>query len=125
MIEHIREALGLMCQRADGAIAATVMGFDGLELDTVLPAPLDDAGPDVSSLLVEFSALIGQVTKSAEMFAAGRLEEVSFASERVVTLIRPLNEGYFVALALAPGANSGKGRYLLRVHAPMLAEALA
>jgi hypothetical protein len=42
-----------------------------------------------------------------------------------VTLIRVINETYFVAVALSPEGNLGKGRYLLRIVAPKLAEELA
>jgi hypothetical protein len=35
-----------------------------------------------------------------------------------------LNEEYFVALALLPDGNFGKGRYLLRTVAPKLLEQL-
>jgi hypothetical protein len=35
-----------------------------------------------------------------------------------------LTDEYFVALAVAPGGNVGKARYLLRVSAPKLIENL-
>jgi len=42
----------------------------------------------------------------------------------VTTLIRVLTSDYFVAVALAPTGNIGKGRYMLRVAAPKLIEEL-
>jgi hypothetical protein len=42
----------------------------------------------------------------------------------MTTVIRLLNESYFIALALSPTGNLGKGRYLLRVNAHKLAESL-
>ena len=42
----------------------------------------------------------------------------------MVTLIRVLDETYFLALAMEPGGNQGKGRYLMRVSAPKLAAEL-
>ena len=45
------------------------------------------------------------------------------ANARIV--IRVINKGYFVALTLTPNANLGKGRYLLRLLAPKLADELA
>jgi hypothetical protein len=50
---------------------------------------------------------------------------VSFKSDKMITLIRVINKGYFVALTLTPDANLGKGRYLLRLLAPKLADELA
>ena len=40
------------------------------------------------------------------------------------TLIRVINNEYFVAVTLAPDANLGKARFLLRVAAPKLREEL-
>ena len=42
----------------------------------------------------------------------------------MTTLIRVLNDEYFVALALPAEASVGKGRYLLRRVAPRLRENL-
>ena len=124
MIEEIHGPLASICSAVDGAIAASVMGFDGLPVQDYEHAVGDD-DPDISSLLVEFSTLLGQVKASGQMFAAGDLQELSIRSESVTTLIRPINAEYFMALALRPAANAGKGRYLLRVHAPKLADFLS
>ncbi|MGC4063540.1 MAG: hypothetical protein QM784_02605 [Polyangiaceae bacterium] len=42
----------------------------------------------------------------------------------MVTLIRVINDSYFLALSLSPDGNFGKGRYLLRITAPKVAEEL-
>ena len=124
MIEEIQIPLQKICGAVDGALAATVMGFDGLPVDAYHHQE-PEGELDVTSLLVEFSSLLGQVKASAQMFSAGGLEELSIRSERLTTIIRPLGEDHFVALAMLPPGNSGKGRYLLRLHAPELARFLA
>ena len=43
----------------------------------------------------------------------------------MITLIRMLSDTYFLALALAPDGNFGKGRYLMRTAAPKLLAELA
>ncbi|MCA9555307.1 MAG: hypothetical protein KC933_35065 [Myxococcales bacterium] len=119
MIEEIQIPLQKICGSVDGALAATVMGFDGLPVDAYTHH--EPGGElDISSLIIEFSSLLGQVKASAQMFAAGGLEEFSVRSERLTTIIRPLGEEHFIALALLPAGNTGKGRYLLRIHAPEL-----
>jgi predicted regulator of Ras-like GTPase activity (Roadblock/LC7/MglB family) len=120
-----RECLETICGSVDGAIAATLMGIDGLPVESY-EAPTDDPPTiDVGSLLVEFSTVLGQVRQSAETFSAGSLTEISIRSEQLTTIIRTLNEEYFVALAMKPAGNTGKGRYLLRIHAPNLLKDLA
>jgi hypothetical protein len=42
----------------------------------------------------------------------------------MVTLVRVINQTYFVAMTLTPNGNLGKGRYLLRLMAPGLAKEL-
>ena len=125
MVEEIRIPLQRICSRLDGAVGATVMGLDGLTVDSVAPQKPARTGMDIESLLVEYSSLLGQVQRSAQMFAAGRLEELAISSEHLTTLIRPLTGEYFVALTLGPNASVGKGRYLLRIHARELSGALA
>jgi hypothetical protein len=58
------------------------------------------------------------------MLEAGETREVAFRSEKMTTLIRVINKGYFVAVAIEPEGNVGKSRFLLRIIAPRLAEEL-
>jgi predicted regulator of Ras-like GTPase activity (Roadblock/LC7/MglB family) len=109
----------------DGVIAVTLMGNDGIPVEAYEPATNSGGELDVSSLLIEYSSLIAQVQRSAQMFAAGGLEELSIASERLTTIIRPVTSEYFLALAMRANSNVGKGRYLLRIHAPKLASQLS
>ena len=126
MVDEIRGPLERICSRLEGALGATVMGLDGLTVDSVDAAcPTLDGETDVESLLVEYSSLLGQVQRSAQMFAAGKLEELTIASQHLTTLIRPLTGEYFIALTLGPSASLGKGRYLLRIHARELSGVLA
>ena len=111
-----------MMSALDGALSASIMGVDGLPVDQV---DVDAGDVDVSSLMVEFSSLLGQVRRSAQMFAAGGLEELTISSENITAIIRPITEDYLLCLALRPGANFGKGRYLLRVNASKLVAPLS
>jgi predicted regulator of Ras-like GTPase activity (Roadblock/LC7/MglB family) len=117
-----RQTLDRICGSLDGVISATVMGTDGLPVETVIgdaPARDDDA-VEVDALLVEYSSLLDQVQRIAQVFAAGGLEEMAIRSERMVTVMRVVTPEYFVALALTPEASYGKARFLLRVHADRL-----
>ena len=58
------------------------------------------------------------------MLDTGATNEVSVKTERLTTVVRMLTDEYFVALAIAPGGNVGKARYLLRTSAPKLIENL-
>lgn len=123
MINEIREPLKRLQKALPGCFAATVMGFDGLAVDTI-EGPQDQF--DITTLMVEYTELLKQAKSSAQMFAAGELEEVSLRSKELAAVIRPINADYFLAVALpARSSNQGKARYLLRVTAPGLAKVLS
>lgn len=109
--EHLAEA----CEKVEGAFACTVMGYDGILVDS------HDTGKapfDVNSMLVEYSGLVAKMAKSGEYLATGNVNEVSVGSENATVAIRPLNNEYFVALVLPPEANMGKARFYLRILGP-------
>ena len=111
-----RESLEKVCG-VEGAVAASVMGFDGIAIDTVTPAQPE---LDVETLLVEYAGILSQVRQAADVLQTGELEELSIGTERLTAHLRPINSDYFMVLAMRPEGNLGKGRYLLRVTAPML-----
>lgn len=111
-----RESLEAVCE-VEGAIAASVMGFDGIPIDTVAPGNID---VDLEALLVEYGGVLGQVRQAAEVLQTGAVQEISIGTERLTTHLRTINDDYFLALAMRPDGNLGKGRYLLRVTAPRL-----
>ena len=104
-----------------GGTAAIVMGFDGIPVDTYAPAP----ETDMETVGMEFSVLLKEVKKAAEMLDAGAAEELTVRTEKMSTVLRIINDEYFVAVALEPGGNLGKARYLLRMIAPDLNEELS
>ena len=52
--------------------------------------------------------------------AAGGLTELVISTPILTAVLRPLNEGYFLAVVLGVGGLSGKARYLMRQAAPEL-----
>jgi predicted regulator of Ras-like GTPase activity (Roadblock/LC7/MglB family) len=46
------------------------------------------------------------------------------STDKMMTLIRMVNDSYFLTLTMSPDGNFGKGRYLMRTTAPKLAAEL-
>lgn len=111
-----REHLEDVC-KAEGAVAAAVMGFDGIEVERVTPVELE---LDLAALLVEFTGILSQIRNAAEVMQVGGVEEASIVTEKLTCVLRPVNAEYFAVLALKPGGNFGKGRFLLRIAASKL-----
>ena len=110
-----------VCQAVDGALACSLMGLDGIEVETHRAG----AGPgvDLERLLVEYASVVQSARQAAEALSAGGVDEVSIHAGRLVTVARLVSPEYFLLVALTPEANLGKARYLLRITAPrVLAE---
>jgi predicted regulator of Ras-like GTPase activity (Roadblock/LC7/MglB family) len=114
-----QEVLKDVVDRTEGGIAGLVMGFDGIPVDSYVKP--GEASMQVETVGQEYSVILKEIRRAAEMLDAGEAREVAIQAERLVTVIRLINEEYFVALALKPGGNVGKARFLLRTGASKLA----
>jgi predicted regulator of Ras-like GTPase activity (Roadblock/LC7/MglB family) len=110
-----------MVDNVDGAIAAVVMGLDGIPVETIVK---QNDRVDVNTVAMEFSFILTQVRKAGDSLQVGSLEELSIKAQRLVLVCRMISPQYFVAIAVAPEGNFGKARYLARVSAPTLAAQL-
>ncbi len=108
---HLEQLVG----QVEGAVACSVMGFDGISIDTL---QAEDPGFDLSAMLIEYGCILGQLKDTAAGLQAGLLCEVAIHSEKLCTIARFLTPEYYLVLALLPDGNLGKGRYALRVAAP-------
>jgi predicted regulator of Ras-like GTPase activity (Roadblock/LC7/MglB family) len=111
-----RAHLESVVNQVDGALACSVMGFDGISVETF---QRDEAGEfELSGAWVEYANLLTQLKNAADVLRTGVVTELSVNSEKVLTIIRMVSPEYFLVLALKAEGNYGKGRYVLRVTAP-------
>jgi predicted regulator of Ras-like GTPase activity (Roadblock/LC7/MglB family) len=102
----------------DGAMACSVMGFDGIAVESHQVEGAPDL--DLQSTLVEYAAVLAQARNAAQLLKTGAVSEVSINSDHVLTIMRLVTQEYFLVLALSSGGNYGKGRYALRIAAPRI-----
>jgi predicted regulator of Ras-like GTPase activity (Roadblock/LC7/MglB family) len=107
-----RETLQEICSKVKGSIACSLMGFDGIPVETVELAR-DDL--DVTAMLVEYTNIFQQVRQAAEALKSGAMQEAVIRTERLIIILRLLTDNYFLALLLEPSGHVGQGRYRLRV----------
>ncbi|WP_224243984.1 roadblock/LC7 domain-containing protein [Hyalangium gracile] len=111
-----RAHLESVVNQVDGALACSVMGFDGISVETYQK---DEAGElELNGAWVEYANLLTQLKNAADVLKTGAVTELSVNSEKVLTIIRMVSPEYFLVLALKAEGNYGKGRYVLRVTAP-------
>jgi len=115
-VMSFRTQLESVVDQVDGALACTIMGLDGIAVETHQLPNAEEL--DLGGAWVEFANVLSQLTQTAIQLKTGEVSELSINSEKVITLIRLVSPEYFLALALRPDGNWGKGRYLLRITAP-------
>jgi predicted regulator of Ras-like GTPase activity (Roadblock/LC7/MglB family) len=116
-----KEALQGVVDGVEGGMAGLLMDFEGIPLESYAKG---ESPFDIETVGAEVSVVVKAIQRASEMLDAGDTREVAFKSAKMVTLIRVLNENYFVAITMTPEGNLGKGRFLLRLAAPKLVEEL-
>ena len=112
-----KQHLEAVCSQVEGAVACSIMGFNGLPIDS---HRVTEPGMDLDGLWVEYSSLFGQIQRAAESMQSGHVKEVAIHTDRLSTIARLINPEYFLVLAMSPEGNIGKGRFALRVIAPQI-----
>jgi len=115
------EILQRIVEETGGGIGAVLMGYDGIAIDQFFSP---DEELDLQMVVVEYSNVLKEIRKTAEILSLGEMEEISIRTDRFIIVIRMLNDDYFVALVIARDGNFGKGRYLMTREGCNLIEAL-
>ena len=109
---HLEQVLN----QVEGSVVCSVMGFDGMAIDTQQVQELD--GLDLPAMLIEYGSILSKLKDAAASLQAGDISEISINTERLITIARMLTPEYYLVLAITPEGNYGKGRYVLRITAP-------
>jgi predicted regulator of Ras-like GTPase activity (Roadblock/LC7/MglB family) len=112
-----KEVLQDVVDRTEGGVAGLLMGFDGIPVEQYVR---EDGLMDVETVGMEFSVILKDIRRAAEMLEVGNANEVAIRAEKMTTLVRLLNDEYFVAVTLRPDGNFGKARFLLRTSGSKL-----
>jgi predicted regulator of Ras-like GTPase activity (Roadblock/LC7/MglB family) len=112
-----KEALVAVVEGTEGGMASTLMDFQGVAVESYVKGEVPF---DIDIIGAEFSVVVKSIQRAAESLEAGGATEVAVLAEKMITVIRVVNQDYFLAIALRPDGNVGKARYLLRTTAPKL-----
>jgi predicted regulator of Ras-like GTPase activity (Roadblock/LC7/MglB family) len=115
------EILQRIVEETGGGIGAVLMGYDGIAIDQFFSP---DEEVDLQMIVVEYSNVLKEIRKTAEILNLGDMEEISIRTDRFIIVIRVINDEYFVALIINRDGNFGKGRYLMSREGSNLIEAL-
>jgi predicted regulator of Ras-like GTPase activity (Roadblock/LC7/MglB family) len=113
------EVVSEVVESVSGCIAGVIMANDGIPIaDYVKPG----SSVDIQALGIEYTNILKEIIKTADVLQAGEIEELTVCTDQLVFVLRLITEEYFFAIALTPDGNYGKGRYLLRLNAPRIAD---
>jgi len=112
-----QEALREIVDKTEGSVAGIIMDSKGIALVTYA---LADAPFDITTIGIEFGVILGSIKRAAVQLEAGRPREIAIGTDNLIALIRTLGDSYFLAIAMRPDGNFGKGRFLMRTAAPKL-----
>jgi predicted regulator of Ras-like GTPase activity (Roadblock/LC7/MglB family) len=115
-----KDTLRELVEGVDGGLASTVMDSSGIALESYAKETGDDAAFDISTIGIEYGVVLGSIKRASEQLGAGEAQEVVIETEKHSTLLRVINETYFMAFTIAPGANIGKARFRVRLAVPQI-----
>jgi len=117
------DTLGGLAKRIEGAVAAIILGIDGIPIERYITAL--EPGLDVEMIATELTTLLRRGMHTATDTALGDLREMVIVTEKLTILLRPITPDYFLMLAVIPGGNVGRARYELRKAQLVLEEEFA
>ena len=107
-----REPLHKICEAVEGTLAAALMGVDGIAVDLI---STNETASD--ELLIEYSEILPQATKCAQMLSAGSLKELVIHTQNLSCVMRLVNSSYYLALILKKNAQITRGSHYLNLAA--------
>ncbi len=107
-----KETLNSIVERTEGAMGAIIMGTDGIAVEKALLVEGAEANLDVAA--AEFTSLVRSAQRTGTDTGLGSLQELVIALDSMTMVMRLFNRDYFIALALKPDGNLGRGRFELR-----------
>lgn len=103
-----RNVLRSLQENVDGALAASLIGLDGIAVETVggTGVPLDVMG-------AEFGGFVKSVRHANTELNTGDVLQFSLVTEKYITFLSSVTPEYFILLVMAPEGNYGRARFEL------------
>jgi predicted regulator of Ras-like GTPase activity (Roadblock/LC7/MglB family) len=103
-----RDVLTGLRDRVDGALAASLIGLDGIAVETIgdRAIPLDVLG-------AEFGSFIKSIRHANTELDTGEVLQFSLVTEKYITFLSAVTTDYYILLVLRPDGNYGRARFEL------------
>ena len=99
-----RDVLAGLLQRIDGSIAASLIGLDGIAIESVNTSnvPLD-----------VFGGFVKSIRHADTELDTGEVLQFALVTERYITFLSEVTNEYYILLVLRPDGNYGRARFEL------------
>ncbi|HVT43168.1 MAG TPA: roadblock/LC7 domain-containing protein [Thermoanaerobaculia bacterium] len=103
-----KEQLTSILEKVEGAVAASLVGLDGIEVERV-----GDREIPLETLAAEFGSFVKSISQAGSDLDAGSVEQFSLVTEKYITFLSSVTTEYFILLVLRAGGNYGRARFEL------------
>lgn len=103
-----RQVLSGLRERVEGAIAVSLIGLDGIAVETVGAGqvPLDVLG-------AEFGGFVKSLRNANTELNTGDVLQFALVTERYITFLSEVTPEYYILLVMQPDGNYGRARFEL------------
>jgi predicted regulator of Ras-like GTPase activity (Roadblock/LC7/MglB family) len=115
-----QDALRRIAERVDGARVVSLVGLDGIPIDSY--GSID--GLSAESVAVEMGAFVRSAQSPGSGVGPAAVQQLSLVTDRYVSILSRVTEEYYLLLLLAQDGNIGRGRFELRKAAAALEKEL-
>jgi predicted regulator of Ras-like GTPase activity (Roadblock/LC7/MglB family) len=103
-----REVLAGLRDRIEGTMAASLIGLDGIPVETV-----GDSGVPLDVLGAEFGGFVKSIRHANTELNTGEVLQFALVTEKYVTFLSEVTPEYYILLVLRPDGNYGRARFEL------------
>ena len=103
-----KDVLTGLQQRVDGAMAASLIGLDGIAVETI-----NDQNVPLDVLGAEFGSFIKSIRHANTELNTGEVLQFSLVTEKYITFLSEVTPDYYILLVLRPDGNYGRARFEL------------
>ncbi len=114
------EALARIARRVEGTRAVSIVGADGIPVETWGSAE----GLSIEAVAAEMGGLLKAARSAGRVSGSGEIREVATVTEGTITVLSRVTGEYYLLLLLPREGNLGRGRFELRRAAAALEKEL-
>jgi predicted regulator of Ras-like GTPase activity (Roadblock/LC7/MglB family) len=116
-----QDTLRRIAQRVEGAQAVSLVGLDGIAIDSFAPA---SDGLSIESVAAELGAFVKAVEGPHASLEAKAVQQLTIVTDRATAILSRVTEEYYLLLLLSRDGNVGRARFELQKAAMALEKEL-